>query len=127
MDYKLVNVVGDWNCLVSAILLAQGEIDEKFYYDKKENLSFLTKEQTDKVKELRISASKNLTGVAKAQMETMGTWLGGEHINALAKAVGKTIVLIQSTTDLDKVSMISYDGENEKPEGEQRGRNIMDL
>lgn len=39
-------------------------------------------------------------------METMATWLGGEHINALAKVVEKTIILIQLINGSNQVSMM---------------------
>lgn len=113
-EYDLVNVADDGNCLISAILLAKKEIGREFYYDNKEGMSFLTEDQEQKVEQLRRSAALFLTGSLRTQMATMGTWLGGEHINALAQAIEKPIVLIQPTENPEEVSMVLYDGENEK-------------
>lgn len=113
-EYDLVNVAGDGNCLISAILLAKKEIGREFYYDNKEGMSFLTEDQEQKVEQLRQIAALFLTGSLQTQMATMGTWLGGEHINALAQAIEKPIVLIQPTENPEEVSMVLYDGENEK-------------
>ena len=38
--YNLVNVAWDGNCLVSAILLAEGKIDVKFYFDEEKIYHF---------------------------------------------------------------------------------------
>jgi len=122
--YDLVNVAGDGNCLVSSILLAKGEIDWKFYYDDEERMSFLTEDQKQKVEQLRQSAASFLTGSLGTQMAAMGTWLGGEHMNALAQAIERPIVLIQPTDDPEIVSMLLYDGKNENPLSPQ---NIGDL
>ena len=123
----MVNVAGDGNCLIAAILLAKGEIDREFYYDDEERMSFLTKDQEQKVNQLRQRAASFLTGSLQKQMETMGTWLGGEHMNALAQAIENPIVLIQPTENPEKVSMILYDGKDEKILEIQNKNSIIDL
>ncbi len=126
-EYDLVNVAGDGNCLIAAILLANGEIDREFYYDDEERMSFLTEDQKQKVEQLRQSAASFLTGSLGSQMAAMGTWLGREHMNTLAQAIKKPIVLIQPTKNLKEVSMILYDGKNEKPLKPQTKEDIRDL
>ena len=101
--FSLIDVPGDGNCGISAVLVASGQMDENFPISNGRHLS-LTSEQRSQMLELRERATECITLLHDHGIEISnrlisdGSWVGGEDFAFIAKAIQQPIVLIQAST-----------------------------
>ncbi len=121
-DFTLIDVPGDGNCGITSVLVAGGEMSQKFGTDSNGCL-VLDEVQREQMIQLRQNASECVPllhprGVEIAnRLQSIDCWLGGEDFAFIAQAIQRPIVLIQPVSAGDCVyAMINYsvDG-NENP------------
>lgn len=103
-NFSLIDVPGDGNCGISAVLVASGQMGKGFSISTDGHLS-LTSEQKRQMMELRERATECIPLLHDHSIEISnrlgidGSWIGGEDFAFIARAIGRPIILIQPATE----------------------------
>lgn len=103
-NFSLIDVPGDGNCGISAVLVASEQMDKDFSISDDWHLS-LTPEQREQVMKLRGRATECIPllhdhGIEISnRLSRNASWIGGEDFAFIARAIQQPIVLIQAATE----------------------------